>query len=92
MVPDDDVGVDRHVLVDHPGASPVWIQIGQDNDEAATRLRSKSLKASPDAETVGALKEVFGLGRVRLIRAIIPQIDTSASDRRARFKKNANDG
>jgi DNA polymerase-3 subunit alpha len=91
-VTDDDFGVARQVLVDHPGASPVWIQLGQDNDEAAPRLRSKSLKASPDAETVGALKEVFGLGRVRLIRAIIPQIDTSASDRRARFKKNANDG
>ena len=91
-VTDDDFETARQVLVDHPGASPVWLQLGQDNDEAAPRLRSKSLKAAPDAETVGALKAVFGLGRVRLVRAIIPQIDTSASDRRARFKKNADGG
>ncbi len=80
----------RAVLDAHPGASPVWLQLGQDNGEAATKLRSRSLKAAPDAETMEALQKLFGRGAVRLIRAVIPEVDTSESDRRQFWRDKAN--
>ena len=33
----------KKVMADHPGPSPVWIQVGTDNGERATRLRSRTL-------------------------------------------------
>lgn len=80
----------KEVLVDHPGASPVWLQLGQDNGEPAPKLRSRSLKATPDAETMDGLQKLFGRGNVRVVRAVIPEIDTSASDRRAFWRDKAN--
>lgn len=82
----------KKILTAHPGASPVWLQVGQDNGEPAPRLRSKSLTAATDAETVEALQKLFGRGNVRLVRAVIPEVDTSASDRRQFWREKANGG
>ena len=71
----------KKVLAAHPGASPVWVQVGQDNGESAPKLRSRTLHAAPDAETVGALQKLFGRGNVRLVRAVIPKVDTADADR-----------
>jgi len=82
----------KKVLTAHPGASPVWLRLGQDNGEAAPRLRSRSLLATPDGETVEALQKLFGRGNVRLVRAVIPEIDTTESDRRQFWRDKANRG
>jgi DNA polymerase-3 subunit alpha len=91
-VPEDAFAQAKRVLAEHPGSSPVWIQVGQDNGEPAPRLRSRSLRATPDATTVEALQKLFGRGNVRLVRAVIPKVDTSASDRRAFWRDKANRG
>jgi DNA polymerase III subunit alpha len=82
----------KRVLAGHPGPSPVWVQVGQSNGEPAPMLRSKTLKATPDVETVEALQGLFGRGRVRLVRAVVPEVDTSASDRRQMWRDKANGG
>jgi len=48
------------------------VQVGSDNGERAPRLRSRTLRASPDAETVGELQRLFGRANVRLVRATAP--------------------
>ena len=83
-------GEARKILSSHPGASPVWFQIGEDNGDPAPRLRSKSLRVQPTGETVEALQKLFGQGNVRLIRAVIPTVDTSESDRRQFWRNKAN--
>ena len=65
----------RQVFLDHPGESPIWLQIGRENGEGGSKLRSKTLKAKPDAKTVGELKAIFGSGAICLIRAVIPKIE-----------------
>ena len=45
--------------------------------------------AATDAETVGALQKLFGRGNVRLVRAVVPEVDTSDSDRRAFWREKA---
>ena len=90
---ENDFAQAKKVLEEHPGSSPIWLQVGADNGERAPRLRSRSLKATPDRETVDALRKLFGPGNVRLVRAWQPEIDTSASDRRAMWAaKKANGG
>ncbi|MDH3270053.1 MAG: DNA polymerase III subunit alpha [Gemmatimonadota bacterium] len=79
----------KKVLAGHPGASPVWVQVGQDNGEPAPKLQSRSLKATPDAETMDELQKLFGRGNVRIVRAVIPEVDTSAADRRAFWRDKA---
>ncbi|MDX1645990.1 MAG: hypothetical protein R3304_02505, partial [Longimicrobiales bacterium] len=79
----------KEVLTAHPGASPVWLQVGQDNGESAPRLRSRTLKAAPDAETVDQLQRLFGRGNVRVVRTVVPDVDTSDSDRRAFWREKA---
>ena len=71
-VADTAFGEARKLLAAHPGASPVWLQVGPDNGERAPRLRSRSLRATPDAETIGALQKLFGPAQVRLVRAVVP--------------------
>lgn len=88
---EDDFAQARALLVEHPGPSPVWLQVGNDNGEPAPKLRSRTLKATPDSETVEGLQKLFGPGNVRLVRAFAPEIDTSASDRRAMWA-NKNKG
>jgi len=60
----------RRVIDEHPGASPVWIQVGADNGERAPRLRSKTLRIDPGAEAVAELQKLFGRGNVRLVRTV----------------------
>jgi DNA polymerase-3 subunit alpha len=79
----------KKVLLGHAGASPVWLSVGRDNGERAPKLRSRSLRASPDTDTVGALQELFGRGNVRLVRAVSPVLEDPEGDRR-RFWKNRN--
>ena len=79
----------RQVLLAHPGESPIWLQVGRDNGEPAPKLRSKSLKANPNAETVEALQKIFGSGAVRLIRAVIPLVE---EDPREFWRNKAKNG
>jgi DNA polymerase-3 subunit alpha len=58
----------RKVLAEHPGPSPVWIQVGSDNGDRAPRLRSRTLRVDPSGDTLGALQKLFGRGNVRLVR------------------------
>ena len=60
----------KQVLAEHPGPSPVWIQVGQDNGDRAPRLRSRSLRVEPSQDTLGALQKLFGRGNVRLVRTV----------------------
>ncbi len=62
----------RRVLASHPGAAPVLLQVGADNGAHGPRLRSRTLRASADAETVAALQKLFGRGNVRLVRTAQP--------------------
>jgi DNA polymerase-3 subunit alpha len=62
----------RKLLTDHPGAAPVVLQVGSDNGDRTPRFRSKSLRASVDSATVGALQKLFGRGNVRLVRTSAP--------------------
>jgi len=77
----------KKVLAAHPGASPVWLQVGRDNGEPAPRLRSRSLRATPDEETVEALRKLFGHGNVRLVRAVVDSVVDS--DRRQFWREKA---
>jgi DNA polymerase-3 subunit alpha len=62
----------KKVIAAHPGPSPVWIQVGPDNGERSPRLRSRSLRVEPDADTMGALQKLFGRGNVKLVRTVTP--------------------
>jgi DNA polymerase-3 subunit alpha len=79
-VPDAAFAEAKRVLAAHPGASPVLLQVGSDNGEAAPRLKSRSLRASPDAETVSALQRIFGRANVRLVRTATPRGDANGGD------------
>jgi DNA polymerase-3 subunit alpha len=63
----------KKVLAAHPGQAPVVVQVGSDNGERAPRLKSRTLRASADGETVSALQKLFGRGNVRLVRTFAPQ-------------------
>lgn len=79
----------REVFLAHPGESPIWLQVGRDNGDAAPKLRSKTLKANPNAETVEALQKIFGSGAVRLIRAVVPVVE---EDPREFWRNKARNG
>jgi DNA polymerase-3 subunit alpha len=81
----------RKILLEHAGTSPVWLQVGQDNGDRAPKLRSRTLRASPDAETVDALQQLFGRSNVRIVRAVTPALDDPEGDRR-RFWRDKNGG
>jgi DNA polymerase-3 subunit alpha len=63
----------RAVLSAHPGRTPVEVTVGQDNGAPAPRLRSRTLKADVSNGTLAELREIFGPGRVRLIRHASPR-------------------
>jgi len=73
-VPEDTFGEARRVVSAHPGPSPIWIQVGADNGEPAPRLRSRTFRVTPDADTLGALQKLFGSGNVRLVRVMRPEL------------------
>ena len=58
----------KEVLTSHPGATPVELTLGSDNGMPAPRFRSRSLSVDPMNGTLPALRELFGAGRVRLVR------------------------
>ncbi len=62
----------KAVLASHPGMVPVEVTLGSDNGIRAPRLRSKSLKVDVANGTLPALRELFGAGRVRLVRRGAP--------------------
>ncbi|MDH3424401.1 MAG: DNA polymerase III subunit alpha, partial [Gemmatimonadota bacterium] len=63
----------KKLMSDHPGPSPVWIQVGADNGDRAPRLRSRSLSIEPTLDTLGALQKLFGRGNVKLVRTTEPR-------------------
>jgi DNA polymerase-3 subunit alpha len=71
-LPEDAFARAKEVLAAHPGAAPVVVQVGSDNGSLAPRLKSRTLRACPDAATVGALQKLFGRGNVRLVRTVSP--------------------
>ena len=60
----------KKVLSSHPGVAPVEILVQTGNGLGAPRLRSKSLRVDPGAETLKELEKLFGPGHVRLIRTL----------------------
>jgi len=60
----------RKIAEAHPGASPIDLQIGPDNGAPAPRLRSRTLKVAPDSEAIKALQDIFGSGRVRVVKRL----------------------
>ncbi|HSM03155.1 MAG TPA: DNA polymerase III subunit alpha, partial [Longimicrobiales bacterium] len=58
----------RAVLAAHPGPVPVELTVGADNGAPAPRLRSRSLRADLSNGTLDELREIFGPGRIRLVR------------------------
>jgi hypothetical protein len=67
---DDDVFVKaREVLASHPGAAPVEVRLGGGNGIGAPLFRSRTLNVDPNLDAMGALQEIFGKARVRLVRA-----------------------
>ena len=75
-VPETAFAEAKRVLAARPGAAPVLLQLGSDNGHRAPRLRSRTLRASPDAETVNALQKLFGRANVRLVRTFTPTHDS----------------
>jgi DNA polymerase-3 subunit alpha len=71
-VPEDAFAEAKKVLAAHPGSAPVVLQVGSDNGEVAPRLRSRTLRAQADADTVKELQKLFGRGNVRLVRTFAP--------------------
>jgi DNA polymerase-3 subunit alpha len=58
----------RAIITSHPGDTTVEIKVGRDNGAPAPRLRSRSLRADISNGTMDQLREIFGTGRVRLVR------------------------
>jgi DNA polymerase-3 subunit alpha len=58
----------RAVLTSHPGATPVEVMVGTDNGQPAPRLRSRTLNVDVSNGTLAELREIFGVGRIRLVR------------------------
>jgi len=59
----------RAVLTGHPGTAPVEVHLTR-LDGDSSRMRSRSLRVGVDPDTLGALRGLFGVGRVRLVRAL----------------------
>jgi hypothetical protein len=57
----------RSVIASRPGAAPVEIHV-MNGPHETPRLRSKKFKVRADRETLGALRDLFGAGRVHLVR------------------------
>jgi DNA polymerase-3 subunit alpha len=71
-VPASAFGDARRILEAHPGQAPVELRVGSDNGERAPRFRSRTLKVTPDQETMEGLQKLFGAGNVRLVRTYAP--------------------
>ncbi len=65
---DDTFSQAKAVMRNHLGGAPVELISGEANGLPARRLRSKSIKISPDRETLQELEAVFGKGRVTVAK------------------------
>ncbi len=68
QLPEDVFARARKVLLRRPGVAPVEIMIESVNGAHGPVLRSRSLKTDPGSDTLRELRDVFGKGRVRLVR------------------------
>ena len=58
----------RRIFSSTPGRAPVHLHLaGADGEDAASRLRSRTLRVDPRPEILDALRELFGKGRVRMV-------------------------
>jgi len=57
----------REVARRYPGSAPLELHVLNGGSEAR-RLRSRSLRVTPDRDTIVRLRELFGSGRIRLVR------------------------
>ncbi len=60
------------LMAAHPGPAPVFVEWSDGNGTTA-RLRARGLRVSLDNELLGALRELLGPERVRLVRARDPR-------------------
>ncbi len=67
-LPGEAFGKARAVMVERGGGAPVEVVVGDANGVATPRLRSRTLKVLPDRTTIRALEDVFGKGRVGLVK------------------------
>jgi DNA polymerase-3 subunit alpha len=72
QVTEEAFGKAKLLMGEHPGAAPVIVQVGSDNGVQAPRLKSRSMRITPDTETVEGLQKLFGRGNVRLVRMFTP--------------------
>jgi DNA polymerase-3 subunit alpha len=64
----DDLFVKARSLIEsRPGPAPIEIHV-MNGPHQTPRLRSKTFKVRADRETLGALRDLFGAGRVHLVR------------------------
>ena len=56
----------RAVMKERRGGAPVEVVVGE--GDGAARLRSRTMRVVPDRQTIRALEEVFGSGRVEVVR------------------------
>ncbi|HIB09800.1 MAG TPA: DNA polymerase III subunit alpha [Gemmatimonadetes bacterium] len=68
----------KRVLATHPGPSPVLVQVGLGNGVSAPHFRSRSLRVSANIETLQELRQLFGHGKVRLVRTTEPTSEFGA--------------
>lgn len=70
-LPEEAFAQARSILSDSAGSAPVEVVVGRGNGAggAQPRLRSRTLKAAADRDTLRALEAVFGKGAVEVVRA-----------------------
>jgi DNA polymerase III subunit alpha len=57
----------RELAGRHPGRAPLEIHLAN-GDGLEHRLRSRSIRLAPERESLAGLRELFGQGRIRLVR------------------------
>jgi DNA polymerase-3 subunit alpha len=63
-----DLGAIAALCGEHPGPAPVYIEWSDGNGESA-KLRSRSIKVSPNEELIHSLRTLLGPETVRLVKA-----------------------
>ncbi|MDX2057061.1 MAG: DNA polymerase III subunit alpha [Gemmatimonadales bacterium] len=66
--PSGDMRAIAGLCAEHPGPAPVYIEWSDGNGESA-RLRSKTLRVSPNEDLIHALRTLLGSDAVRLVKA-----------------------
>jgi DNA polymerase-3 subunit alpha len=58
----------REIVATHPGNAPLELHLRNGGDDEH-RLRSRTLQIAPEREPLSELRELFGVSRIRLVRA-----------------------